>query len=167
MKERKNSKTQQTKDSSSSDLVSNIHQLTEQATNKYLASPEYLKQLEENNVGLQQMINTLNTQLTQKTQEVQHLMELLAGMTPVVGEVNKLMPSDEEVIADLQLKSLKASALVRDLTLDEVKRMDLLVKNKRLAQGAATTIDGQAKKLLPNTDRSTLIQIASHKLKED
>ena len=167
MKERKNSKARQTKDSSSSELVSNIHELTESATNKYLVSPEYIKQLEENNVGLQQMVNTLNNQLMQKTEEVQHLMSLLAGMTPVVGDTTQLMPSDEEVIADLQLKSLKASALVRDLTLDEVKRMDLLVKNKRLAQGAATAIDGQAKRMLPNSDRATLIQIASHKLRED
>lgn len=150
------------------DVYSNseLFEIDDLAVKVSTPNPEYIKKLEEHNVALQQMVNNLNTQLTQKTQEIQHLMELLNKSVPTIGEVSPIIPTDEEVIAEFQLKALKAAAMVRDLTLDEVKRYDLLVKNKRLAQGSPTTIDGQAKKLPANLDNSSLIQIASHKLKD-
>lgn len=150
------------------DVYSNpeLFEINDIATKVSTPAPDHIRKLEEHNVALQQMVNNLNTQLAQKTQEIQHLMELLNKTTPVIGEVTTIMPTDEEVIAEFQLKALKAAAMTRDLTLDEVKRYDLLVKNKRLAQGSPTTIDGQAKKLPANLDNSALIQIASNKLKD-
>lgn len=160
MKNPKNSKHRQQSVYSNPDLF----EIDEIIKAPISATPEYIKKLEENNVALQQMINELNHQLKQKTEEIQHLMNMLNASVPTIGEATPIIPTDEEVIAEFQLKALKAAAMVRDLTLDEVKRYDLLVKNKRLAQGAATTIDGQAKKPLV-ADRTTLIQIASSKLK--
>lgn len=150
------------------DVYSNseLFEINDLSVTTPLQDPRYIKKLEEDNVALRQMVNNLNTQLSQKTQEIQHLMELLNNTVPVIGEATPIIPTDEEVIAEFQLKALKAAAMTRDLTLDEVKRYDLLVKNKRLAQGNATTIDGHAKKLPQNLDQKTLIQIASNKLKD-
>lgn len=162
MKNPKNSKHRQQNVYSNPDLFE-INELQKVVTP---STPEYVSNLEQTNVGLQQMVNNLNQQLAQKTQEIQHLMELLNNTVPVIGEATPIIPTDEEVIAEFQLKALKAAAMTRDLTLDEVKRYDLLVKNKRLAQGNATTIDGHTKKLPQNLDQKTLIQIASNKLKD-
>lgn len=136
-----------------------------------LAAQGYLMKLQsENNtlvatnVGLSQTIDTLLKQLEEKASEIRHLQDMLGKNIPVVGEVSKLIISDEEVIADMQLKSLKSASMLRDLTLDEVKRYDLLVKNKRLAQGNATVIESQ-KSVSKSTPKEQLIQLATQPIK--
>lgn len=119
-----------------------------------------IKQLQAHNVGLSQTVDTLLKQLEQKTNEIMHLQDMLGKTVPIIGESIPTFITDEEVIAEYQLKALKSAAMMRDLTLDEVKRFDLLVKNKRLAQGNATTIEAQ-KGLPRNLSKDELVQIAS------
>lgn len=87
--------------------------------------------------------------------------------SPLVGQVEVAPVTDEEIIALKQLERLKKLALERELTLDEVKRMDLLVKNKRLAQGNATNINDNKKDLPKDVTPAQLIQIASRKIVEE
>lgn len=124
-----------------------------------------IKQLQAHNVGLSQTIDKLLKQLEEKTNEIRHLQEMLMKSIPVIGDITPMIVSDEEVIAEYQLKALKSAAMMRDLTLDEVKRFDLLVKNKRLAQGNATTIEAQ-KNLPKNLSKEELLKIASKPKKE-
>ncbi len=124
-----------------------------------------IKQLQAHNIGLSQTIDKLLKQLEEKTSEIRHLQDMLMKTVPVIGDITPIIVSDEEVIAEYQLKALKSAAMMRDLTLDEVKRFDLLVKNKRLAQGNATTIEAQ-KGLPKNLSKDELIQIASKPKKE-
>lgn len=86
--------------------------------------------------------------------------------SPLVGQAEHIL-TDEEIIAVKQLERLKKMSMDRELTLDEVKRMDLLVKNKRLAQGAATNINGDKKDLPKDVTPKQLIQIASRKITEE
>ena len=76
--------------------------------------------------------------------------------------VESINISDEEQIALVQLQILKQKAASGELTLDDTRKFDLLVKNKRLAQGSATTIDAEYKSL---NGKSTddLLLIASGK----
>lgn len=74
--------------------------------------------------------------------------------------VSKLILSDEELIAQLQLERIKFKALEQELTLEEIKKYDLLVKNKRLAEGNATVV-ADYKKLPENVSDEDLLQIAS------
>lgn len=124
-----------------------------------------LEQLQAHNVGLSQTIDKLLKQLEEKSAEIRHLQDMLMKTTPIIGDVTPVYISDEEVIAEYQLKALKSAAMMRDLTLDEVKRFDLLVKNKRLAQGNATTIEAQ-KGLPKGLSKDELVQIASKHKKE-
>ena len=124
-----------------------------------------IKQLQAHNIGLSQVVDKLLKQIEEKTNEIRHLQDMLAKSVPIIGDITPMIVSDEEVIAEYQLKALKSAAMVRDLTLDEVKRFDLLVKNKRLAQGNVTTIEG--KKGLPKElSKEQLIQIASNPKRE-
>lgn len=66
--------------------------------------------------------------------ENKHLKALLAASVPQLP-TTKLVVPDEQVIAEIQLRQLKDTAMERPLTLDETKRLDLLVKTLYLAKG--------------------------------
>ena len=57
-----------------------------------------------------------------------------------LAEMNNLMkmPSPEEIICIQQIEILKQASTKRELSLDEVKRLDLLVKNLRLVKEQST-----------------------------
>jgi len=48
--------------------------------------------------------------------------------------------SDEEAICVVQLRVLKELSAIRDLTLDEVKKFDLFVKNLRAIRGEVVVV---------------------------
>lgn len=96
--------------------------------------------------------------------EVSHLKQMLDAVTPQIGGATKLMPSDEEIIADIQLSKLKAAAMERTLSLDECRALDLLVKTKKIAKGEASDIIDH-KGLPKNMSQGDLLKIASKKIK--
>lgn len=126
---------------------------------------EYILKLEQDNTVLQQSISRLAAKASDLEDEVIQLKKMLFDSTPVIeGLVGPL--TDEEIIANLQLRRLLETAKQGKLNLEDVKIFDLLVKNKRLAQGKVTDIQG--KKSLPDkTPTATLVQIASHKKTEE
>lgn len=81
-------------------------------------------------------------------EEITHLQQLLASTTQLLNDpnVSKIIKSPELAICEAQLEILQNRALQKELTLEEVKTLDLLVKNKRLLTGESTTIDGSSKK---------------------
>ena len=137
-----------------------IHELGANAKENVLKTD--LLRLESKAVALSMTIDQLLAKLESKEEEITHLKQLLMAGTPAIGEPSKLITSDEEVIANLQLDILKRAAYQRDLTLDEIRKFDLLVKNKRLAQGNATTIN--VDKLPKDTPKDRLMQIALKKI---
>lgn len=111
------------------------------------------------NVELFQRIQDLENLLKTKEDEIKHLKELLDSSVPSFSP--NLIVDDAEVIAIKQLELLKQSSQMRPLSLEEVRIYDLLVKNKRLAQGDSTNIVDTVK--LPK-DKAKLIEIASKKI---
>lgn len=73
--------------------------------------------------------------LQEKDEEIAHLKMLLNNI-PTIGQngVEILAVSEEETIAALQLERLMKKAYTSELTLEEVKKFDLLVKNKNLSK---------------------------------
>lgn len=118
-------------------------------------------QMEKDSVALGQALDKALNALNKKDEEIKHLQELLTGVTPNITTFPQNV-TDEEIIALRQLESLKITAMTRDLTLEEIKKFDLLVKNKRLSQGSPTTIDAEYEKLPSNTD--DLKKLASRKI---
>jgi hypothetical protein len=79
-----------------------------------------------------QKSEALNQDLTNK---VNHLEELLTSST------HKLAPIPiEQLICELQIKKLYDKGMQSELSLEETKRLDLLVKNLYLTKGQATEI---------------------------
>ncbi len=79
--------------------------------------------------------------ISDKTEKIKSLEEMLKrAPLPVVQPKSKLVvnPTSEEEIATLQLERLRHAAQSRQLTLEEVRMYDLLVKNKRLSQDEST-----------------------------
>lgn len=150
----------QTNEFSSKDLVS-IQEISENSKENQLKT-QILK-LEDKCIALSQVIDSLLKQNETKEEEISHLKAMLGKTVPVIGENPiAINITDEELIADIQLRKLKEQARSRELTLDEIRKFDLLVKNKRLAQGNATEIEGRSlPKQLP---KNQLLQIASKKI---
>jgi hypothetical protein len=73
--------------------------------------------------------------------------------------------NDEEEIALIQIQKLKQLSRERALTLEEVKILDFLVKNKRLAQEQVTTIKG-VKPVSPELGKKDLLKLVSPSKKE-
>lgn len=114
-------------------------------------------ELEKENQGLQQTIELLH----KKIDEMEGRPKLL----------DKYELSAEEVIASTQLEKLKQKAMYQDLTLEEIKKFDLLVKNRRLANGDSTE-NASYKMILPvsQMDDAKLLEVArtvSDERKED
>jgi hypothetical protein len=145
------------------DRPMNINELSDKVLNPDLKD-SYLK-LEQKSNALSETINKLLEQLSAKEDEIVQLKKIISQSSQQSGTIVNIALSDEEVIADIQLNKLKDAARTRELTLDEIRKFDLLVKNKRLAQGNATTIDGKVNSM-KQLGTSELIKIASTKIEE-
>lgn len=96
----------------------------------------------EENKRLQEEINKLQLKIKQ----------LQSGVTHV---------SDEELIANAQLERLKMKAMEQELTLEEIKKFDLLVKNKKISEANPPVIPANYERLPENIDDESLLQLAS------
>lgn len=93
-------------------------------------------------------------------EENKRLQEEINTLTSSKQSKLKIEYSDEEIIAHMQLERLRMKAMEQELTLEEIKKYDLLVKNKRLSEDKST-INADYKKLPENIDDDSLIQIAA------
>lgn len=137
--------------------------IAELASKIQVTKDEQIKVLENKCYALNETLNKFVKALEDKEEEITHLKHMLYKGVPIIGDAITMHISDEELIADIQLRKLKEDAKMRKLTLEECKIFDLLVKNKRLAQGNATDISGKPNDKIKAKDSKTLIQIASKK----
>ena len=78
-----------------------------------------------------EVINTLTAENEQLKAENTHLKQLLSSI-PKGGTINNFPISEEELICIEQISKLKDSSEKRELTLDEIKKLDLLHKNLKM-----------------------------------
>lgn len=98
--------------------------------------------------------------------ELEKAMSEIDSLKQILSRVNAIglaLPvSDEEEIASIQIARLKTISKERQLTLEEVRIFDFLVKNKRLSKEDSTEIIS-TNELPKNLDKKQLIQIAKVK----
>lgn len=122
--------------------------------------------LEVENRNLYEMIGKLKKDLDHSNAKLKHLEELLKS-TQENKEQSNLSPiSDEQTIAEVQLNILKQKALFGELSLDELKKYDILVKNKNLSKGQSP-INAKSERLPPGITIQELSQLASKKPEEN
>lgn len=107
------------------------------------------------------LIGDLNRKVARLEEENEHLKQLLQQTVPVIAPLDV---TNEQAICELQLERLKRAALDRELTLEETKKMDLLIKNLYLAKGQSTAIiNAQYKKVESEISDAQLVDIATTK----
>lgn len=110
-----------------------------------------------------EVIITLQADLKASQEENVHLKQLLTSVGPsIITSASNV--SEEELIYLTQIQRLKKASDERELTLDEVKKLDLLNKNKHLTK-EKTTIDVTPKKQAIPTAK--LLALASRPSNDD
>ncbi|HEY8390187.1 MAG TPA: hypothetical protein VIL26_04460 [Clostridia bacterium] len=90
---------------------------------------------------------------------VNQLIARLDALDQTKNKLVKLEISSEELIIERQIQFLKESAMLRPLTLEETKILDLHIKNKRLLTDKST-INAKYKSLPDDMSDDELLRIA-------
>jgi DNA replicative helicase MCM subunit Mcm2 (Cdc46/Mcm family) len=94
--------------------------------------------------------------------EVKHLKSLLESSNHLVNSTPELIiKSTEQAICEVQIEKLREVAMERPLTLEETKRLDLLVKNLLLCKGSYKDIKTDYSTLPKGLTSEKLLQIAA------
>ena len=107
---------------------------------------------------------TLETALSRVAElqaENTHLKELLSSTAPLIPPIAKIEVSSEQAICEIQIKMLQEDAMHRQLTLEETKRLDLLVKNLYIIKGQLTSIPVDSTQLPDNISEAKLLELAT------
>lgn len=99
-------------------------------------------------------ILAIKKQLDDLTRENTHLKSLLSSSSPVL----RLMKTPEEDICEIELKRLKDKSVNQPLTLEETKKLDLIIKNLILLREISDKKEEPPK---PHVPTNELIAIAS------
>lgn len=98
--------------------------------------------------------------IQQLESEVSHLKGLLAGTTTLLdNKVERVVVSAEQAICEMQIEMLKKTAMDRQLTLEETKRLDLLIKNLHISKQVKPSIEAEFSSGL--ISEAELIKLAS------
>lgn len=92
----------------------------------------------------------LSTENKNLKEEVTHLKKLLESTTPLIQQnttVERLIVSDEEAIAKIQLEKIRDLSLSRELTLEEAKRFEIFYKVLSSVRNTPKTIRSDIKQL--------------------
>ena len=122
-----------------------------------------------NQKGLQQLCENQLSSMDDVLEELRLVKEenikLKTALSNCVqdGKITRIIKSNEELICEKQILLLKDQSIIRELTLEEVKKMDLLVKNLNLTRGKSTSISGKSKKLPNDIPDAKLIELVNEK----
>lgn len=107
----------------------------------------------------------LTSEKKQLKAEIEHLKELLITSTQLLEpKVERIIITPEEAVIESQIQILQNRALAEELTLEDVKKLDLLLKNKNIIKTQISTIKGESKKVdKKNLSSAELLQIAASK----
>ena len=103
-------------------------------------------------------------QIKQLQDEIEHLKGMLVTTTTLTSSV---IVSPEQAIIDAQIVLLRERGMTRELTLEEVKRLDLLIKNKKILEEDPKTLKGESKSINTNLPAAELVRIAATPEKEE
>lgn len=121
------------------------------------------------NFALNEFNNKLMLQLADKEKQIAHLQELLVTNPniPIITGEGLVQATPELQLIELQLQKLHATAMTRELSLDETKRFDLFIKNKNLINQNPTEIPGKAKTPAKEKSKQELLTTAARKTTQE
>lgn len=143
-----------------------------------ISLPEMMKQMKEQELQRYcdeqyKLICDQQKKIKQLEEEVEHLKSLLSSTTellPAESEVIKIASTEEEVLLQAQIHQIYNRGLDRELSLEDTKRLDLLLKNlMALKEKSSKTIEQPKKrKSLPSIEEALVIaEQAAQRMTED
>src|SRR4051812_1932358 len=96
-----------------------------------------LKELKSYAESLYLVVETASSKIKELEQKLKHSEDLLLSF-----QVTPIIKTQEQCIVEKQIDELNKLSLQRSLTTEEIKSLDILIKNKLLLSGQATTIPG-------------------------
>lgn len=101
-------------------------------------------------------IKSLTDENKKLKEEINHLKSML---TKVVEPV-KIIITKEQALLEEQIDIIQQRSIGKELTLEDTKKLDLLIKNLKLVKETTPTFDGSIKKKL-NAPSEKLLELAS------
>lgn len=112
----------------------------------------------------QSVITNLLNQNKQLHEEIDHLKHLLTttlpALTPQENAVERIIITQEEGLLDSQIDIIAHRSVNRELTLEDTKKLDLLLKNKKILKEERKAIETTSTPVPSKRSNSELIQIA-------
>lgn len=104
-------------------------------------------------------ISKLSADLSVAREEISKLKSQLAQAAPLVGQglVETIIVSPEQALLDDQIFMIQQRSYAKELSLEDVKKLDLLIKNKRMIADDKKDLKGQ-KSALSNADLLKIVQ---------
>lgn len=102
--------------------------------------------------------------ITELQEEIKHLQILLVSTTTLIQDnVEKIIVSPEEALIEHQINLLETQYRGTDkhLTLEDVKKLDLLIKNKKILQEQNKIIQGKSKPVVNAISYDELVKLAA------
>lgn len=96
--------------------------------------------LQEESLVSYKTIDSLKKENKALRHEVDHLKELLTYTAPLVSKNVRIEVPKEQAACEIQLRMLHEKAQGRELTLEETKRLEILIKSLYLIKDKATGI---------------------------
>lgn len=107
-------------------------------------------------------IDKQNMILMQAKEHIIFLESEVKRLQTILNSVPSLLPkTNEELICEMEIDKLMRTSSQRNLTLEETKRFDLIVKNLYLAKDSKKDIKPDYKTLPQGVTEATLVAIAS------
>jgi hypothetical protein len=113
-----------------------------------------------------QVVLELQTKMKTLEEENLHLKELLVANAPNINIPIPIIVTPEEFLIDKQISILeqRGRSLGAELSLEEVKKLDLLLKNKKMIKDGQQTIEVKGKPVKGKLSNKELALIASKKV---
>ena len=109
----------------------------------------------------------LQKQLNKSQLENDHLKKMLIDIVDD-KKVSQLIVSAEQEIVEIQIKKIKEHSLDRELDLDEVKKLEILVKTQKLIKGKdSAPLDGKPKQVINSTEELMQLAVLPPEVKDD
>lgn len=108
------------------------------------------------------------TDLLKKNKQLQdenaHLKELVSGAVPLIAPaiapvVEKIVVSPEEALLDSQIEAIQIRSYGKELSLEDVKKLDILLKNKKILKDEQKAILINKPSPLSSLSHNELLQL--------
>lgn len=103
-----------------------------------------------------QIIKTLTDENKNLKEEIEHLKVLMNSMV----EPAKIIITKEQALLEEQIDIIQRRSIGQELSLEDTKKLDLLIKNLKLVKEQEKTFDGTPKKKF-KTPPDKLLELAS------